>query len=134
MTPGGNKNRAGLLNPEQAKRIEAFGFYTGEGGAITQATNKSTGVTLDTRTGAITMNNASLAANTSVSFTLTNSTIAATDVVIVNVKSGHTTAAYLVTAETPAAGSVIITLRNITAGALGEAVVIAFVVIKGAIT
>jgi hypothetical protein len=55
------------------------GYATGAGGTVTQATTKSTGVTLNKITGQITMNNASLAAGTLVSFTLTDSTIAATN-------------------------------------------------------
>ena len=50
------------------------------GGTVTQATNKGTGVTLNTQSGQITMNNAALADAAEVSFTVTNSKIAATDV------------------------------------------------------
>ena len=52
------------------------------GGTVTQATNKGTGVTLNTQSGQITMNNAALADAAEVSFTVTNSKIAATDVVV----------------------------------------------------
>ena len=54
------------------------------GGTVTQATNKSTGVTLNTQSGQITMNNAALADAAEVSFTVTNDKIAATDVVAVS--------------------------------------------------
>ena len=60
------------------------------GGTVTQATNKTTGVTLNTESGQITMNNAALAAAAEVSFTVTNSEIAATDVVVVNHGSAGT--------------------------------------------
>ena len=40
------------------------------GGTVTQATNKSTGVTLNTESGQITMNDAALAAAAEVSFKL----------------------------------------------------------------
>ena len=108
-----------------------IGYGTGAGGTVTQATDKSTGVTLNKVTGQITMNNASLAAATSVSFTLTNSAIAATDVVIVNIGSGATAASYTVTVDAVAAGSCRIHLRNESAGSLGEALVLNFAVIKG---
>jgi hypothetical protein len=49
---------------------QGIGYATGAGGTVTQATSKSTAVTLNTVTGAITMNNAALAAATIVSFTL----------------------------------------------------------------
>jgi hypothetical protein len=106
-----------------------FGYGSGAGGTVTQATNKSTGVTLNTRCGQVTMNAANLATNTAVSFTLTNDQIAATDLIVVNHVSGGTTGAYLFGARA-AAGSATITVRNVTGGDLAEAVVIAFAVIK----
>ena len=106
-----------------------FGYGSGAGGAQTQATNKSTGVTLNARCGQITMNAANLVADTAVSFTLTNSQIAATDLIIINHAAGGTTGAYLFAARA-AAGSATITVRNVTAGDLAEAVVIAFAIIK----
>jgi len=113
------------------KATTALGYETGVGGAETQLTSKSTGVTLDKICGTITMNNASLAHQESVSFTLTNSTIAATDLVVVNVKSGGTAGAYLVSVGAVAAGSCSITLFNAqTSGNLSEAVVLSFAVIK----
>ena len=106
-----------------------FGYGTGAGGTVTQATNKSTGVTLNTRCGQVTMNNAALNADTTVSFVLTNSDIAAGDVLMLNHISGGTPGSYLLNARS-AAGSATIDVRNITAGNLSEAIVIAFAVIK----
>lgn len=106
-----------------------IGYATGAGGAVTQLTNKATGVTTNTVTGTITMNNVSLAADTTVSFTLTNSAIAATDAVIVLHESAGTLGAYSF-ASTAAAGSAVIAVHNNTPGALGEAIVLRFVVIK----
>jgi len=108
------------------------GYITGEGGAVTQATDKTTGVTLNKRCGQITMNAASLANNALVKFTLTNSTIAATDVVLVNHSTGGSnTGGYAITAH-PAAGSVVIGVRNVSGGSLSEAIVLNFAVIKAA--
>jgi hypothetical protein len=107
------------------------GYATGAGGAETQLTSKATGVTLDKICGTITMHNATLAHQTPVAFTLTNSAIEATDVVAVCVKSGGTAGAYLVSAGAVAAGSCSITLFNCqTSGNLSEAVVLSFAVIK----
>lgn len=108
------------------------GYATGAGCAVTQATSKSTGVTCNGMTGAITMNNASLAATTSVAFTVTNSSVLANDVIIVNLKSGNTANSYTVMVDATAAGSFNISLRNYTAGALGEAVIVSFAIIRGA--
>jgi hypothetical protein len=107
--------------------------YTAEAnGAVTQATDKSTGVTLNKSMGRITMNGAALAGNTAVSFTLTNSTISANDALIVNVSGGGTAAAYTTYISSMAAGSAVITLRNLTGGSLSEAVIINFATIHGA--
>jgi len=105
------------------------GYITGEGGTVTQATSKATAVTLNKKCGKITMNAASLAAATTVTFTLTNSTIATTDLLVLNLVSGGTAGAYLLNAQS-AAGSASINVRNVTAGALAEAIVIGFAVIK----
>ena len=108
----------------------SLGYGTGAGGAVTQATSKSTGVTLSTICGAITMNAASLAATTTVGFTLTNTLIAATDVVVVSIKSGATANSYHLQVAATAAGTCLIELRNVTGGALAEAVVINFAIMK----
>lgn len=101
------------------------------GGTVTQATNKSTGVTLNKLCGQITMSNAVLNRTSSVSFTLTNSFVDATDVVIVNIASGATAGAYAITVEVIAAGSCNISLHNLLTGTdLSEAVVLNFAIIK----
>lgn len=105
------------------------GYATGAGGTVTQATNKATGVTLNDLCGEITMNAAALAAATIVSFTLTNSFIAAGDVLILNHVTTGTRGAYSLNAQC-GAGSAIIYVRNNTAGSLSEAIVIRFAVIK----
>jgi len=108
----------------------AVGYSTGTGGTITQASTKSTGVTLDKRCGQIIMNNAALAAAAEVSFTLTNSVIAATDVVMVSIASGATAGAYSIQCDATAAGSCRISVGNRNTGSLSEAIVLNFVVIK----
>jgi len=105
------------------------GYATGSGGAVTQATSKATGVTLNTSNGQITMNNASLAATSIVSFTLTNSVIEAGDIIVMNHISGGTLGAYAFNAST-AAGSASINVSNLTLGALTDAIVLRFAVIK----
>ena len=102
------------------------------GGTVTQATNKTTGVTLNTESGQITMNNAALGAAGEASFTVTNDKIAATDVVVAVHGSAGTAGSYLVAANTIAAGSFAITVSNVSAGSLSEAIVINFVALKGA--
>lgn len=111
---------------------QEIGYSAAAQGTVTQATDKSTGVTLNKSAGRITMNAASLAANTAVSFTLTNSTISTNDAIIVNVSGGATAAAYTTYISSMTTGSAVVTLRNLTGGALAEAVVLNFAVIHGA--
>ena len=110
--------------------VDEWCGYAQGGGSITQATDKSTGVTLDTPCGQIVMDAAALSADTAVAFTLTNSQIAPQDVVAVSIKSGATAGAYAVSTLDIDSGSVKIVLRNLTAGSLSEAVVLNFVIIK----
>ena len=107
----------------------AFGYVTGTGGTVTQGTSKSTAVTLSKATGQITMNAAALAASTTVSFVLTNTLIAATDLLVLNHVSGGTAGAYTLNAQA-AAGSATINVRNVSLGSLSEAIVIGFAVVK----
>jgi len=108
---------------------EQLGYTTDAQGTVTQATSKSTAVTLNKSAGQITMNNASLASVTNVTFTLTNSFISANDVLILNVGAGATAGAYNCWVSGLSAGSASITLRNISGGTLSEAVVINFALI-----
>jgi uncharacterized protein YbjQ (UPF0145 family) len=108
------------------------GYSSAAQGTVTQATSKSTGVTLNKSMGKITMNAASLGAGASVTFTLTNSTISANDVVIASISGGGTAGAYWPYVSSQATGSAVIGLWNSTGGALAEAVVINFAVIHGA--
>jgi|GEM_PF-2840115 len=102
------------------------GYSTGAGGTVTQATSKATGVTLNKVCGQITMHAAALDAAVKVSFLVSNSAVAATDLPVVGVVSGGTANAYRASVTAVAAGSFTITVENITGGSLSEAPVIAF--------
>ena len=107
-----------------------IGYTAAARGAVTQLTDKSTAVTLNTSVGRITMNNASLATATNATFTLNNSMISVNDAVILTISGGQTTpGSYNVFANSLAAGTVSITLRNISGGPLSEAIVINFAII-----
>ena len=103
-----------------------IGYATGAGGVVTQGTSRTTGVTLDKTTGAITLFSAAGSA-TAATFTVTNSTVAATDLIILNQKSGTDLYDLMVTAV--AAGSFNITFRT-TGGTTTETPVFNFAVIK----
>jgi hypothetical protein len=102
------------------------GYATGAGGTVTQGTSRTTGVTLNKTSGAITLFSAAGSA-TAATFTVTNSTVAATDVIILNQKSGTDLYDLMVTAV--AAGSFNITFRT-TGGTTTETPVFNFAVIK----
>ena len=109
---------------------EQIGYTAAAQGTVTQATDKSTAVTLNKPAGRITMNNASLTTATNATFTLNNSFISANDTVILTISGGQATAgSYNVFANNLSAGSVSISLRNISGGSLSEAVVINFAVL-----
>jgi hypothetical protein len=99
------------------------------GGAVTQETSKSTGVTLNGASGRITLNAAALDTATTVSFTLTNTSITANDLLLLNHVSGGTAGAYTLNGQA-GAGTASINVRNVTGGSLSEAIVIGFAVLK----
>jgi len=107
-----------------------LGYSTGAGGTVTQATDKSTGVTLNKITGAITMNNAALNAGVEVTFAVTNSLVSSTDTVLAIHASAGTAGSYLVNACGIANGSFSIVVSNASGGNLSEAIVIRFMVFK----
>jgi len=107
--------------------VNGLGYATGAGGTVTQTTSRTTGVTLSKPTGAITMFSAA-GSTTAATFTVTNSLVAATDIIILNQKSGTNLYDLLVTAV--AAGSFNITFRT-TSGTATDAPVINFALIKG---
>lgn len=104
------------------------GYSTGGGGAVTQITTRTTGVTLNTNSGAITLVSAA-GSTTPASFTVTNSKVAATDVVVVQQKSG--TDLYSLSVTAIGAGSFQVTF-NTKSGTTTEQPVFNFVVLKGA--
>jgi len=103
-----------------------IGYATGAGGAVTQATSRTTGVTLNNVSGAITLFSAA-GSTTAATFTVTNSAVAATDVIHISQKSGTNLYVPLVTAVS--AGSFNVTFYT-TGGTATDAPVFSFVVIK----
>jgi hypothetical protein len=103
-----------------------MGYGSGAGGAVTQGTNRTTAVELNKVCGAITLISAAGSA-TPASFTVTNSTVEATDTIMVNQKSGTDKYVILVTAV--ANGSFQITSYT-TGGTTTEQPVFSFAVHK----
>jgi hypothetical protein len=127
---GANTDITSLAATGAISTTGTLGYATGAGGTVTQTTSKSTGVELNKISGQITTHAAALAAGNEVSFTVTNSTVAATDVVIVNMQSGNTADKYSIWVDAVAAGSFRIGLVNLSGSSGSEAIVINFAVIK----
>lgn len=122
----------GLLKSSSA--TAGIGYATGAGGTGSQATSKSTAVTMSPTgcmCGTITMNAAALAAGAIVTFVVNNSSIATGDYVATSHDSVGTLGGYTIDANTIVnATSFQITVRNNTAGSLSEAIVLKFAIIK----
>ena len=107
------------------------------GGSVTQGdgSGKGTAVTLAKPTGKITMDDAQLNAGTAVTFTVTCTGFGrATDVCIVNHHSVGTIGAYVVQATGHATNAFNITVTNLTAGHLSEAIILHYALIQTAHT
>lgn len=110
----------------RANGVAGIGYTLGAGNTVTQATSRTTGVTINAACGSITL--VSAAGQTAYqTFTVTNSSVAATDTIIVNQKSGTDLNIILVTAV--AAGSFNISFAT-TGGTTTEQPVFNFAVIK----
>lgn len=91
------------------------GYATGAGLAVTQATNRSTGVSINAICGQITGNATSLAAGAEAIFVVTNTSVGLQDSVILSVQSGPTANTSIFTVSTITAGTFSIRIRNLHA-------------------
>ncbi len=109
-----------------------IGYTTGAGGTVTQLTDRSTGVTLNTLCGKVQTDTTSLAAGAEAKFTVTNSTVAIGDTVVLSLRSGNSgIGTCLPWVSAVASGSFDITITNThTSTAETGACVINFSVIK----
>lgn len=110
-----------------SSKTAGIGYAVGSGSTVTQASSRTTGVTINAITGAITLVSAAGSA-TWQTFTVTNSAVTAKDVIIVNQQSG--TDLYMISVTNVAAGSFKISFAT-TGGTTTEQPVFNFAVIKG---
>ena len=108
-----------------------MGYTTGSStiavSSVTQATSKSTGVTINAAAGQIVTSNASLAAAAEVAFVVTNSAVSAYDIPVIALASGAATAGtYLLSIAAVANGSFTVVISNASAGPLSEALTLNF--------
>lgn len=109
-----------------------LGYGTGSGGTVTQITSKTTGVTLNKTNGQIVTSNALMAGGAEITFTVTNSTVAATDTIILHRASGGGAGSvgYTVYVDSTAAGSFVVYIKNLSGTNKSEAITLNFAVIK----
>lgn len=138
----------GVFDPKRDARFDKalrlgstdwFGADTGLGlgGTVTQATNRTTAVTLNKLCGTITTNSASLAAEAAAEFTVNNSLVRISDVVLLCQQSGSDGGNTVVWVSTVANGSFKIKVANNNAAAgTAEtgAIILNFFVVKSATT
>lgn len=110
----------------------SIGYPTGTGGAVTQATSRTTGVTLNKICGQITLfGPTTIGGHNSQEFTLTNSFITPNDIVVVCIKSGVTSSAYTVGVTAVNSGSCKISIQNVNNSVTpSDTPVLSFAVIK----
>lgn len=116
---------------------DGIGYAAGTGGTVTQATNRTTGVTLDRLSGAITTSSASLAAEGTADFVVTNKMVDIGDVPNVAVRSGSNGGGTVVVVTAVAKGSftIRVTNNNVAAGtAETGAIIINFMIFKSSST
>ena len=131
-----NKDVTGFRNVDATGTIKSsgatsgVGYATGAGGAVTQITSASTGVTLNKICGQITTVALTTAAAAEERFTVTNSAVAATDVVVLGTTyDGAGTP--MLSVQKIAAGAFDVVITNVHAtNALNALMVINFAVVK----
>lgn len=120
-----------IVKPGQIAYEGGVGYP--KGGTVTQQTNRATAVTINELSGAITTNNASLAAEGTADFVVNNNKVEVGDVPVVAVRSGANGGGTIVSVIGVAAGSFTIRVHNgnVAAGtAETGAIIINFAVIK----
>lgn len=114
----------------QMKFRTPVAYGTGAGGVVTQLTSKSTAITLNKACGVVTMHNESMTAGDVKSFVFNNSLISQNDILHLNIIGAGSYGAYSLTISDMISGGAVITIRNISAGALAEAVQFSFSITK----
>lgn len=108
-----------------------IGFATGAGGAVTQITSITTAVTLNTMCGTVTTVSATTGPGVEDSFSVINSNVAATDVVVLSVNNYAGAGSPLVYCLKVVAGAFSVTISNLhAANALNAPLIINFAIIK----
>ena len=114
-----------------ADPANAVGYGTGAGGTVTQATSRTTSVTINKPTGSITMFTAA-GSTTWSGFFVNNSLVGANDTVILSLKGGNSGQFY--TFQVGAVSAGLFQINFLSSGTNSDAPVINFAIIKGAVS
>lgn len=118
-------------NVSNYDRVEDGARVTAGQTAVTQITSITTGVTCSALSGVITTVSQTVAAGAEAEFTVTNTLVAATDVVVACIKTHTSAGSFIVAVSAVAAGSFKLHLTNLHASTAGNNVlVINFLVLK----
>jgi hypothetical protein len=122
--------------PQLLDQSSGIGYTPGVGGSVTQATNKTTAVTLNKPCGSITLAPSSLAAGAAATFLFNNSLAGENDVLALSAREyGGSNENHLFTSMARfGGGAFFITVRNMSGAPVAEAVVVNFALIKAAVT
>lgn len=114
-----------------ANKLGGVGYATGAGGSVTQATSKTTAVTLNKDCGQIITSNSALAAGAVATFIVNTTEVVNTDTVVLSLQSGMATfGTYRYWVEAVLNGFFRVTIENRSAGSLSEALTFNFAIIK----
>lgn len=118
--------------PQLIDQSNGIGYTPGAGGSVTQATSKTTAITLNKPCGRITLSASSLAAGAAATFLFNNSTAGDGDVLVVSVHEyGGSNENHLFSTMTRnGGGAFFVTVRNMSASPVAEAVVLNFAIVK----
>jgi len=128
-TSGGEKAKIDINGNVLVTSAAGLGYGTGSGGTVTQATSRTTSVTLNKPTGQITMFTAAGSPVPS-QFTVTNSLVELVDTVVLSIASGAANYYSLIVGSV-SAGSFNINFFT-TGGVTSDTLKINFAIIKGA--
>lgn len=118
-------------NVSNYDRVEDGARVTAGQTAVTQITSITTGVTCSALSGVITTVSQTVAAGAEAEFTVTNTKVAATDVVVACIKTHTSAGSFVVGVSAVADGSFKLHLTNLHAATAGNNVlVINFLVLK----
>lgn len=136
--PGGLNDAIREVMAAVASQIgfNGIGYTTGQGGSVTQATDKTTTVTLNKLSGRITTANQSMTNGQTIIFNFSNSFIVDGDQVLVTSGPGLSNALfnYRLAAGEVSNGGCRISITNISGGTLAEAIPLNFMVLKGSMS